>query len=201
MTDLYIRQEPLELFIPDNAVVIGVGGTGTWVALGLAMSGVPELYLIDPDSLEDHNRNRLPFPANQVSRPKVDTIGDLIVSLRPDITLIRMQAFASPDTLEIISSEYIFDCTDRYGLQLELCQKCKELGKTYIRCGYDGTRISITSTVPKWSLDGAPDEGYEIVPSWVAPPMVAAGLALSKLMKNLELEVSIDITREMNNRK
>lgn len=198
MTNLYTRQEPLELQVPLSCAVIGVGGTGTWVSIGLAMSGVAELYLIDPDYLEDHNRNRLPFSLSQVSRPKVDVAGDFIVSLRPDINLIRMHTSATKDILGIIPSEFIVDCTDRYQLQLELCKECKLLGKKYVRCGYDGTKLSVTSTIPKWVLDDEPD-GYTIVPSWVATPMVAAGLALAKIMKNLVLEVSIDITRNISN--
>ena len=199
MDNLYTRQAPLELYIPQSVVVIGVGGTGTWVAIGLAMSGVPELYLIDPDYLEDHNRNRLPFPQSQVSRSKVDVVGDFIVSLRPDINLIKIQTRANRDTLGIIPSELIVDCTDRYKLQLELCDACKELNKEYVRCGYDGTKLTVTSTIPKWDLGDAPDDGYTVVPSWVATPMIAAGIALAKIMCNLELEVSIDIVRDIVN--
>ena len=197
--NLYARQEALDLYVPDSVCIVGVGGTGTWIAIGLAMSGVPELYLIDPDFLEDHNRNRLPFTASQVSRSKVDAAGDLIVSLRPDINLIKMHTKASGDTLGIIPSGIVVDCTDRYSTQLELEEACKQYGKTYIRDGYDGTKISVTSTIPRWDLGGAQDSGYEIVPSWVATPMVAAGFTLAKIMKNPKLEVSIDITKGISN--
>ena len=49
MTDIYNRQQSLNLQIPESVSVIGVGGVGSWVALNLALVGVKKLILYDPD--------------------------------------------------------------------------------------------------------------------------------------------------------
>ena len=57
---IYERQNLIkDLKIPETASVVGLGGTGFWTALLLAMSGVEELVLIDSDIVEVSNLNRL----------------------------------------------------------------------------------------------------------------------------------------------
>ena len=43
------------------SLVLGAGGIGSWLALSLAMMGVAELIVVDPDVVEDRNRTRQPY--------------------------------------------------------------------------------------------------------------------------------------------
>ena len=57
---IYERQNLIkDLKIPKVASVVGVGGTGFWTGLLLAMSGVEELILIDSDYLNEANLNEI----------------------------------------------------------------------------------------------------------------------------------------------
>ena len=51
-TDLYQRQQQLNLNYVGDLTVVGLGGIGFWVAIDAAMSGVPSLYLFDPDVVD-----------------------------------------------------------------------------------------------------------------------------------------------------
>ncbi len=83
LDSLYERQTPLQLEIPGSVAVIGVGGVGYWVAKDLALSGVPKLYLFDPDTVEIHNLNRLDMTPDAVGKAKVQVMEAIIRSIRP----------------------------------------------------------------------------------------------------------------------
>jgi bacteriocin biosynthesis cyclodehydratase domain-containing protein len=56
-----------------QAAVIGVGGTGTWMAQTLAMAGVGRLLLVDADVVARSNLSRQAlFSADDVGRPKIE---------------------------------------------------------------------------------------------------------------------------------
>ncbi len=56
-----------------HVVILGCGGLGSWVAAGLACSGIGRLTLVDDDVVELSNLNRqLLFTEADIGRPKVD---------------------------------------------------------------------------------------------------------------------------------
>lgn len=194
--ELYSRQERLNLTIPQDVTVVGCGGIGSWVAIDLAMSGVPCLYLFDPDILEESNRNRLPFCQSSINRPKVDVLAEYIRSIRPDITVIPIQDKLEGVLLDVqltVCSVFI-DCTDSPKTQVTLYKCCSQNRYTYIRAGYDGTRIMVTSTVSGWIKADVEEEQYQVNPSWVVPAQVVAALAVGKLLKYHDQEIGLDIS-------
>jgi len=196
MTDIYTRQQTMNLEIPDNVTVAGVGGVGTWVAIYSAMSGVPNLFLFDPDLLEESNLNRLPFCAGGLNRPKVEVVADFIKAIRPEATIAPIQEKLSGLLLDIQLqlSSYIVDCTDSPKSQIEMYNSCQKSGRGYIRAGYDGTHITVTSTVSGWIRKDVEEEHYQINPSWVVPSSIVAAMAVAKLVKYPTQEVSLDIS-------
>jgi len=192
---VYARQEQLLLSVPSSVTVVGVGGVGTWVAIQAAMSGVGELHLFDADVLEEHNRNRLPFCQGGLNRPKVDVVADFIRAIRPDCLVWAIhERLEGEDNIrnQLQISHTIVDCTDSPRTQIELYKVCGQYGGLYIRAGYDGTHITVSSSVPGW-IKNAERETYEINPSWVVPSVVVAALAVGKLMKYPDQEVSLEI--------
>lgn len=196
MPDLYDRQREIGLTIPSSVTVAGVGGIGSWVAILSAMSGVGSLYLFDPDVMEEHNRNRLPFCQGSLNRPKVEVVREYILSIRPDAIVVAVQEKLDGILLDIqlSVSSYIVDCTDSPRAQFNLYNKCKERGTAYIRAGYDGTRITVTSAVSGWIRTDVEEETYEVAPSWVVPAVTVAALAVGKMEKYADQEVSLDIS-------
>ena len=72
---LYERQNLIrDLKIPEVSTVVGLGGTGFWTAVFLAMSGVEELILIDSDIVEVSNLNRLPLKEGFVGKKKIAAV-------------------------------------------------------------------------------------------------------------------------------
>ena len=66
-------------------LILGAGGIGSWLAHALAMMGVAELIVVDPDRVEDRNRTRQPYPADTVGRRKVEVLGEMVTRLRPGL--------------------------------------------------------------------------------------------------------------------
>ena len=195
MTNLYDRQRELALTIPPAITIAGIGGIGSWVAIFAAMSGVQNLYLFDYDVVEEHNRNRLPFCQGSLNRLKVEVVRDYIMAIRPEAIIA-----AIPERLEGILlqvqlsvSNFIVDCTDSPQAQFNIYNSCKKYRVPYIRAGYDGTHITITSNVSGWIKTDSDEEHYEVRPSWVVPAVTAAALTVGKMEKYFNQEVSLDI--------
>ena len=70
---------------------------------------------------------------------------------------------------------------------------CKDRGVKFIRAGYDGTHITVTSVVSGWIKVASEQEDYTVRPSWVIPAVTVAAIAVAKMMKLPEQETSLDI--------
>ena len=192
---LYQRQTPLQLDVPPVLTVCGCGGIGSWVAIDAAMTGVSSIFLFDPDIMEEHNRNRLPFCQGSIGLPKVEVIKNYIAAIRPDCTVIAIQ-----DKLEGILLEIqmglgapVIECTDSPNCQIAVYNACKKANVRFIKAGYDGTHITVAGSVSGW-IKASAQETYTIQPSWVVPAQVVAALAIAKLCKYPDQESSLDIS-------
>ncbi len=197
MTDqLYVRQEPLHLTIPRSVTVAGVGGIGAWCSIGMAMSGVPNLYLFDPDLLEESNRGRLPFCQSSLNKPKVDVVADYIRAIRPECNIVPIQEKLEGILLpiQLSTSNVVADFTDSPKAQITIYNACVKAGVTYLRAGYDGTHMTITSHISGWVNMEQEEVPYQTTPSWVGTCLVIAGLVLHKLEKLPGQEVSCDLS-------
>ncbi|MGW8177271.1 MAG: HesA/MoeB/ThiF family protein [bacterium] len=194
--DIYDRQQEIGLSIPGSVTMVGVGGIGANAAILAAESGVRELYLFDPDVLEVTNLNRMPFCQSRVNSYKVHAVQDYIQSIRPDCNVIAIPERLDDTFLRIqlsISSA-IMDFTDSPKTQFKLYNACRDAGKRYIRAGYDGTHITVTSVVSGWIRTDVEEEHYAVNPSWAVPAVIVAALAIAKLEKYPDQEVSLDIS-------
>ncbi len=190
MDSLYNRQEALNLTPVPAATIIGCGGTGSWVAIFLAMSGCENLFLFDFDHIEESNLNRLPFKPDCIGLPKHEALKDYILAIRPDCH-VELSGRSNPFSLAC-SEGVLFDCTDAQRTQQELHKWAKENDRQYIRCGYNGTHLTVTDRTSSWHV-GEEITGYTVVPSWSVPAAMAAALAVAKAMYTPELDVVKDI--------
>lgn len=195
--NLYARQAPMNLNIPPSVTIVGCGGIGSWVAILAAMSGVGTLYLFDPDVVEESNRNRLPFCQGSIGQPKVEVVKDFILSIRPDCIIASIAEKLEGDLLEIQKRlcDYFIECTDSPRNQFALYNALKgNSGYTFIRAGYDGTNITVTSNVSGWIKTDVETENYTVQPSWVVPAVTVAALAVGKLLKYPEQEIGLNLS-------
>jgi len=179
---IYERQRRLDLDVPKKATVIGIGGIGSWVALDLVLSGVPELTLIDHDLIEDSNLNRTPFKKSQVGEKKVSSISTLIYERR-DITIYPYPQ--KHDELDFNFPKPIIDCRD-----IVDSLECN------VRVGYDGFSITLHFNPKPQSVWGNGPSWYETTPSWLVPPQIVSSLVtlyLCTMNYDSEKIITIDV--------
>ncbi|HEX2787559.1 MAG TPA: ThiF family adenylyltransferase [Ignavibacteria bacterium] len=110
--DIYKRQLNFADFPKKSAMVIGLGGVGSWLALDLALIGIGTLILIDPDNIEASNLNRTFFRLSDINRKKTEVIEEQINERRPDTIIITINDYFNSSHLNKYEVDYIFDCTD-----------------------------------------------------------------------------------------
>jgi molybdopterin/thiamine biosynthesis adenylyltransferase len=98
-----------------RVAIVGLGGTGSLVAQQLAHLGVTNFVLIDPDSVEVTNLNRLVGATPQsVGMPKVAVAARHIAAINPNTRSIEIAAdVVDVHTAATLTSvDFIFGCTD-----------------------------------------------------------------------------------------
>lgn len=190
---IYSRQQNFGVSLPERVAIVGVGGVGTWVAIQLAMSGVRNLHLYDSDKLEIHNLNRLPFDLEDLQKQKPEVMKEFIERIRLDCIVVCYPAIDIKDLpVSLWTTNLIVDCTDDLATQRALCSACVSGKQRYIRAGYDGTHITVSSSVPNWGNDER--RGYSVDSSFVAIASMVASFATIKALMMPDLEVSLDVT-------
>ena len=125
-----------------RAVVVGAGGTGSPLATLLARAGVGELIVIDGDSLEETNMNRVRgYCSKDIGKNKAETLANYIASIRKDISVSAINAFLneSGEAIDALSSaDVIFGCTDDQAGRNIMNQAMYYHAQVYIDVGLTG---------------------------------------------------------------
>ena len=128
-TALLFKEEGLQNLQNAHVMVVGLGGVGSFAAEFLARAGVGTMTIIDGDTVDITNINRqLPALHSTVGMPKVQVVGDRLLDINPEIHLIRIQEFLSPErAFEIVDKkfDYVLDCIDSITPKLNLIIACK----------------------------------------------------------------------------
>lgn len=165
------------------AVIIGLGGIGSWVAIDCALLGYKFLYLIDPDKIELSNLNRTLFKLDQVGEYKVDAIANLIKERRTDVSILKIPELLTEDIInEFPIRSDIFDCTDN--LRQRSLFKNKKF-KNYIKLGYDGFSMTIIKndfSSGSWGEEST----YQFVPSFFGSPQIISAIGVISAISDLK---------------
>ncbi|ELA09613.1 UBA/THIF-type NAD/FAD binding protein [Moraxella macacae 0408225] len=123
-----------------HALVIGVGGVGSWVAEGLARTGVGEITLIDMDLLVASNVNRqLPATNSNFGKSKIQAMAERIVEINPLIRLHLIDEFLSVNNIaSLIPNKakhqalqqqgkqlVVLDCVDDINAKIAIALHCR----------------------------------------------------------------------------
>lgn len=122
--ELLFKPEGLNNLKNANVLVVGLGGVGSFAAEFLARAGVGSLTIVDGDVVDITNVNRqLPALHSTEGLPKVHVVGDRLMDINPELNLIRVQEFLSPErAFEIVEEkyDYVLDCIDSVTPKLNL---------------------------------------------------------------------------------
>lgn len=127
-----------------SVVVVGIGGLGSPLVQHLAFLGPKRITSIDPEELDDTNRNRFVGARSTDLVPgtlKVDLAHRLIVEMNQDIESLPIpKSLVSHDAFVAIkSADWIFGCVDEDGPRAILNELC---------CAYNRPYIDLASDVP-----------------------------------------------------
>ena len=105
--------------------IVGLGGTGSIVAEQLAHLGVKRFLLIDPDTVEKTNLNRLVGAATEdIGKTKVGVASAQIKRINPSASVEKRVAsvLLSKVAEELADTDFFFCCTDSQGSRAVLNQ-------------------------------------------------------------------------------
>ncbi|CAM3760915.1 Molybdopterin-synthase adenylyltransferase [Pseudomonas reidholzensis] len=100
-----------------KALVVGVGGLGSPVALYLAAAGVGELHLADFDTVDLTNLQRqIIHDSDSVGLAKVDSAIKRLQAINPEITLVAHRQALDEDSLAaaVAAVDLVLDCSDNF---------------------------------------------------------------------------------------
>ena len=105
--------------------IVGLGGTGSFVLQALMHLGVQDFILIDPDTVEETNLNRLvgSTPSN-VGIPKVSVARAWAEQINPHVRIeVRQDSVLKAAVARSLAdTDFVFCCTDSHGSRAILNQ-------------------------------------------------------------------------------
>ena len=166
-----------------NALVIGLGGLGSPVALYLAAAGVGSLTLVDHDTVDLTNLQRqIVHDHAALDRPKVESAAARIAALNPDtrVTTIAERLEGSELDDAVAAADVVLDGTDNFASRYAINAACVA-AKTPLVSGA-AIRLEGQVTVIDPRRDDAPcyrclygdagDEALNCAENGVAAPLV-----------------------------
>ena len=115
-TELLVQKQGLEKLQNAHILIVGLGGVGSYVAEFIARAGVGKMTIVDGDVFDETNINRqLPALQSTIGKSKTSILSARIRDINPNIQLIALEEFLSPErAFEIVSKDYdyVLDCID-----------------------------------------------------------------------------------------
>jgi tRNA threonylcarbamoyladenosine dehydratase len=167
--ELLFKKEGLHNLEKANVLVVGLGGVGSFAAEFLVRAGVGKLTIVDGDVVDITNINRqLPALHSTVGMHKVTVVGDRLMDINPELNLIRVNEFLSPErAFDIVTEEfnYVLDCIDSVTPKLNLIIAAKrkrvkiissmgaggkmEAAKVHVSCITNATNCMLAKSIRK----------------------------------------------------
>lgn len=109
-----------------HAVVVGVGGVGSWAVEALARSGVGRLTLIDMDHVSESNINRqIHALGSTLGMSKIEAMRQRVLDIHPDCHVQLVDDFITPDNVDLVLSAAIGAGTGGTVVVLDACDQVR----------------------------------------------------------------------------
>lgn len=110
--------------VKDDIHIIGVGATGSFVAMMLARMGVPVINIYDFDDVEIHNIPNQYYDTGDLGKLKAEALADKLRLINPDITVNVGKEAVTPEDVSKMSG-YLFSLVDSMKVRKELWEAAK----------------------------------------------------------------------------
>lgn len=113
--------------IQSKALIIGLGGLGSPVALYLAAAGVGHLTIVDFDQVDLTNLQRqVLYDTHQLGKQKAEVAKEKLHALNPEIDIITFNEKLTDDKLteQVKIADIILDCSDNFATRFLLNRAC-----------------------------------------------------------------------------
>lgn len=118
-----------------RALIVGVGGLGSPVALYLAAAGVGELHLADFDTVDLTNLQRqIIHDTQSVGQGKVDSAMARLTAINPDVKLVPHRVALDEDSLAaaVDAVDLVLDCSDNFTTREAVNAACVAAAKPLV---------------------------------------------------------------------
>lgn len=194
-------------------LVIGCGGIGFWLAISLAMMGVRDFILVDGQTIDNSNLNRLPVPQTWVGTNKAVALRKMIRFLRPATRIVVLTAHITEETLNVIpkmlraarepSTTYnVWDTTDNAIIQRKIYDFVLEMRKTvnnstikYRKIGYEAWKVGNYAKWDIWTDEDEYQAGYRTSSANAITSMLSAGLGIFGMGLDREEDFNLDLRK------
>lgn len=120
-----------EALLDATALIVGLGGLGSPIALYLAAAGVGRLILNDHDQVDLSNLQRqIVHSGDRVGESKVESAATALRAINPDVELELIPEMLDEPALEalVARSSIVLDATDNFAVRFALNQACVSQG-------------------------------------------------------------------------
>ena len=142
---LLLGEEALEALARRSVLLFGVGGVGSFVAEGLARSGIGRITLVDNDTVAPSNCNRqLVALHSTLGQPKAQVMRDRILDINPACQAEALCLFYGPETRDAVdfsAYDYVVDAIDTMTAKLLVIQRAKAAGVPVISSMGTGNKL------------------------------------------------------------
>lgn len=148
-TEMVIGTAALNKLRNSTVAIMGVGGVGSFVAEGLARSGVGHFILCDDDDVCLTNINRqILAMRSTVGKNKVDVMKERILDINPKAVVDVHPYLYNAESAERIlpkKCDYVIDAIDMVSAKIDLIVRCTEKGIPIISSMGTGNKLNPTA--------------------------------------------------------
>lgn len=147
-TEMLIGKDNLKKLQSAKVAIFGIGGVGSFVAEGLARSGIGNFILVDNDKVSITNINRQIIATTKtVGKYKVDLMKQRILEINPEAKIETYNIFYMPGCEEKIlddTIDYIVDAIDTVTAKIHLIEQANCLNIPIISSMGTGNKMDAT---------------------------------------------------------
>lgn len=150
-----VGYEGQERLLESSALIIGLGGLGSPVAMYLAAAGVGRLVLADHDTVDLSNLQRqIAHTTADIGRPKVESAADRLRALNPGTLIETIPRALDADSIDdaIRGVDIVLDCCDNFATRFAVNEACARHRKPLV----SGAAIRMEGQVTTF-LPGSPE--------------------------------------------